>query len=80
MPFIMFILYNIFPVMAANKRSAPTHNYDGKKSKKGGGSQEDPSAFEMELALFEEEMDIDFSQESECKSTGTAPCLFATFI
>ncbi|KAF6018928.1 POLD1 [Bugula neritina] len=52
--------------MAANKRSAPTHNYDGKKSKKGGGSQEDPSAFEMELALFEEEMDIDFSQESEC--------------
>lgn len=53
-------------VMASNKRAGNgTASQNPKKPKNDGESQGDPSAFEMELAMFEEEMDIDFSQQSE---------------
>ena len=52
--------------MAANKRQSSQSSQSSKKAKHDGESQEDPSAFEMELAMFEEEdMELLLSQESE---------------
>lgn len=52
--------------MASNKRGSATGgSQNPKKPRNDGESQEDPTAFEMELAMFEDDdMDIDFSQES----------------
>ena len=54
--------------MASNKRAVNGGgSQHAKKPRNDAESQEDPSAFEMELAMFDEEMDIDFSQQSEGK-------------
>ena len=54
--------------MASNKRAVNGGgSLNAKKPRNDVESQEDPSAFEMELAMFDEEMDIDFSQQSEGK-------------
>ena len=53
--------------MAASKRPSSQSSQSSKKTKHDAGSQEDPSAFEMELALFDEEEDflMELSQEQK---------------
>lgn len=53
--------------MASNKRSTSTNSSQSNKKAKNDApdSQFDQSAFELELAMFEDDMDVQVSQESE---------------
>jgi len=57
--------------MASNKRGAKGSALaPSKKAKTGADGDEEPSAFEMELAMFEDDMDMEMEDNDTQSATG----------